>query len=339
MFKLFRSKIYTALALLILVFLMGIIGYRVLADYSWVDAAYMTIITVTTVGFGEVNPADDATKLFTIFLIISSVFIFAYSISVITEYILSRSSLQNIKFRKMKKHIDKLNNHVIICGYGRNGQQAAAKLKAYRRPFVVIESDEDVIEKCIDDVLFINGNANDDDALLSAGIEKANCLITTLPDDADNLFAVLSARQLNKDLIIISRASQDASQKKLKLAGANKTIMPDKIGGDHMASIVVLPDLIEFMDQLSIEGENTINLEEVSIDDLPENYKYKSLIDLDLRKKTGCTVIGYKEPSGVYVVNPEGETQLLPNSKIMVLGKPEQIKTLNELFKIPESYI
>lgn len=339
MFKLFRSKIYTALTLLTLVFLIGLFGYKFLADYSWIDAAYMTVITVTTVGFREVNPVDDVTKLFTIFLIISSVFIFAYSLTVISEYILSKSSLQNIKFRKMKKYIDKLNDHVIICGYGRNGAQAAAKLKAYRRPFVVIESNLEVIEKCLDEVLFINGNANEDDILLKAGIEKANCLITALPDDADNLFVVLSSRQLNKKLSIISRASQDASQKKLILAGANKTIMPDKIGGDHMASLVVLPDLIEFMDQLSIEGENTINLEEVSIDDLPENYTYKSLIDLDLRKKTGCTVIGYKEPSGTYVVNPEGEIQLLPNSKIMVLGRPEQIKKLNELFKIPETYI
>ena len=339
MFKLFRSKIYTALVLLALVFFIGVMGYKILAHYSWIEAAYMTIITVTTVGFSEVKPSDDTTKLFTIFLIISSVFIFAYSISVITEYIMSRSSLQNIKFRKMKKYVGKLNNHVIICGYGRNGKQAAAKLKAYRRPFVVIESNEDVIERCVDDVIFIPGNANEDETLLNAGINKASCLITTLPDDADNLFVVLSSRQLNKDLTIISRASLETSQKKLILAGANKTIMPDKIGGDHMASLVLLPDLIEFMDQLSIEGENTINLEEVSIDDLPENYRYKSLVDLDLRRKTGCTVIGYKEPSGTYVVNPEGETKLLPNSKLMVLGRPEQIKKLNELFKIPESYI
>lgn len=339
MFKLFRSKIYTAIALLCLVFLSGVLGYKFLANYSWIDAAYMTIITVTTVGFREVNPVDDSTKLFTIFLIISSVFIFAYAISVITEYILSKSTFHNIKFRKMKKHISQLNNHVIICGYGRNGAQAASKLKAYRRPFVVVEIDEEVIEKNIDDVLFIHGNANDDETLIQAGIEKANCLITALPDDADNLFVVLSSRQLNKSLSIISRASQEASQKKLKLAGANKTIMPDKIGGDHMASLVVLPDLIEFMDQLSIEGENTINLEEVSIDDLPEDYKFKSLVDLDLRKKTGCTVIGYKEPSGTYIVNPESTTKLLPNTKLMVLGRPEQIKKLNELFEIPENYI
>ncbi|UOB16860.1 potassium channel family protein [Abyssalbus ytuae] len=339
MFKLFRSKIYTAVALLLLIFFTGVLGYKYLAGYTWIDAAYMTIITVTTVGFREVNPVDDTTKLFTILLILSSVFIFAYAISVITEYILSKSTFQNIKFRKMKKQINELNNHIIICGYGRNGMQAAAKLRAYRRPFVVIEKNTEVIERSTDDVLFIHGNANDDETLIEAGIKNANCLITALPDDADNLFVVLSSRQLNRNLTIISRASQEASQKKLKLAGANKTIMPDKIGGDHMASLVVLPDLIEFMDQLSIEGEDTINLEEISIDDLPENYKYKSLVDLDLRRKTGCTVIGYKEPTGVYVVNPDSTTKLLPHSKIMVLGKPEQIKKLNELFKIPESHI
>jgi voltage-gated potassium channel len=339
MFKLFRSKFYTALTLLFMVFLTGMFGYRLLAGYSWIDAAYMTIITVTTVGFREVNPVDDHTKLFTIFLIIFSVFIFAYAISVITEYILTKSSLDNFKARKMKKKINQLKDHVIICGFGRNGKQAAVKLKAYRRPFVVIEKDREVIEKYMDEVFFIEGNANEDEVLLEAGIDRASCLITALPKDADNLFVVLSSRQLNKKLIIISRASQETSQRKLKLAGADKTIMPDKIGGDHMASLVVMPDMIEFMDQLSIEGENTINLEEVAIDALPEDYQYRSLRDLDLRKKTGCTVIGYRNPEGTYVINPGAETRLIPDSKIVVLGRPEQIKKLNEMFNIPESYI
>src|SRR5690606_7013023 len=120
----------------------------------------------------------------------------------------------------------------------------------------------------------------------AAGIHKASCLITALPDDADNLFVVLSSRQLNGNLRIISRASLETSQRKLILAGADKTIMPDKIGGDHMASLVVLPDLIEFMDQLSVEGQNTINLEEIAIEDLPSDYRYKSIVDLDLRRKT-----------------------------------------------------
>lgn len=337
MFKFYRSKFYIALILLISVFCIGVFGFRIFGDYSWVDAAYMTIITVTTVGFGEVKPLDTDAKIFTIFLIVSSVFIFAYSISVITEYILSKSSYQNIKYRKMKKSIQNLQNHVIICGYGRNGRQAAIKLKRYRRQFVVIEKSEIVIERHSDDeTLFIHGNANEDDVLKNAGVESANCLIAALPDDADNLFIVLSARQLNKNLFIISRASQDTSQRKLILAGANKTIMPDKIGGDHMASLVVVPDLIEFIDRLSIEGENTINLEEVSIDDLPENFTFKSIKDLDLRKITGCTVIGYKEPHGDYVVNPEPDLKLLPNSKLVVLGKPEQIKKLNQIFKLEE---
>lgn len=337
MFKLFKSKFYIAVALLLFIFSFGIIGYRLLGNYSWVEAAYMTVITITTVGFSEVRPTDDITKIFTIVLIASSVFIVAYAISVVTEYVLSRSALQNIKYRKMKKQVDSLNNHIIICGYGRNGMQAAKKLNAYRKSFVVIEQDEELVNKHNDEVLFVIGNANEDETLEAAGIQRAECLITTLPNDADNLFVVLSSRQLNKEIVIISRASQETSQRKLKLAGANKTIMPDKIGGDHMASLVVLPDLIEFMDQLSIDDETTINLEEVAVDNLPDGYLYKTLVDLDLRRQTGCTAIGYKQPDGKYIINPDANVQLLPNSKLMVLGQPDQIKKLNTLFHIAET--
>lgn len=231
----------------------------------------------------------------------------------------------------MKKQIDDLNNHVIICGYGRNGRQAAAKLKAYRRPFVVIERDEEIIDRCADDVLFVPGDANEDEVLEAAGINRAKCLIASLPNDADNLFVVLSSRQLNKDMIIISRASNESTVKKLHLAGANKTIMPDKIGGDHMASLVVMPDLIEFLDQLSIDGDNSINLEEIAIDDLSEDFSYRSIRDLDIRRHSGCTVIGFKEPSGSYIINPEADTKLLPHSKLVVLGRPEQIIKLNSI--------
>ncbi|ETN96916.1 voltage-gated potassium channel [Zhouia amylolytica] len=340
MFKLFRSKFYIAIALLVFVFLFGIFGYRYFGEYNWIDAVYMTVITVTTVGFSEVRPLDGEAKIFTIILIISSVFIFAFAISIITEFLLVRSTVQQIKLRKMKRKINQLKDHVIICGYGRNGKQAALKLLRYKKPFVVIESNEEVIEKEQDDqVLFILGNANEDEVLLEAGIEKAQVLITALPNDADNLFVVLSARQLNKGLNIISRASEESSQRKLTLAGADRTIMPDKIGGDHMASLVVLPDLVEFVRQLAIEGKDTITLEEVSMDDLPEKYKYKSLIDLNLRSVTGCTVIGYKEASGDFIINPEGDTKLLPNCKLVVLGRPEQIKKLNEMFNIKESFV
>ncbi|MDO6473076.1 MULTISPECIES: TrkA family potassium uptake protein [unclassified Maribacter] len=334
MMQLFRSKIYLALALMLMVLTFGVLGYRIVADYSWVDAFYMTIITVTTVGFSEVRPMGPEGKIFTIILIVTSVFIVGFAISIVTEYLLSRNSVELLKKKKMKNAIANLNQHVIVCGFGRNGMQAAERLKAYKRPFVVIEKDKEVIERYEEDVLFIEGDANDDDVLLEAGIERSKYLIATLPDDAANLFVVLSARQMKKNLFIISRASLVNSQKKLILAGANKVIMPDKIGGDHMASLVVMPDLITFMDKLSMEGEHTTNLEEVAIEDFANQIDCNSLRDLDLRRKTGCTIIGYISPDGDYTINPEADMKLQPKSKVIVLGRPEQIKKLNEMFNI-----
>ncbi|MGB5500002.1 MAG: NAD-binding protein [Maribacter sp.] len=334
MLRLFRSKIYIAITLMVVILMTGVVGYRNLSDLSWIDAIYMTVITVTTVGFTEVGPMSPQAKVFTVFLIIASVFIFAYAISVITEYILSRNSLEVLKKKKVKNKISALSNHVIICGFGRNGNQAAAKLKAYKKPYVVVEKNKDVIERYSDSILFVEGDANEDEVLIEAGIEHAHYIITTLPDDAANLFVVLSARQLNKKLNIISRASQITSQKKLRLAGANQVIMPDKIGGDHMASLVVMPDLISFMDELSLEGEHTTNLEEVAIEVISEEGEFNSLRDLDLRRKTGCTIIGYIAPDGKYTINPEADMQLQPKSKVIVLGRPEQIRKLNEMFHI-----
>ena len=317
-----------------LVLLFGVLGYRFISDYSWIDAFYMTIITVTTVGFSEVRPMGPQGKIFTVLLIITSVFIVGFAISVITEYILSRNSLQLLKKKRVKNTIEKLSNHVVVCGFGRNGMQAAQRLKAYKTPFVVIERDKELIEKYDNEILFVEGDANDDEVLLEAGINRAQSLITALPDDATNLFVVLSARQLNEKLFIISRASLVNSQKKLILAGANKVIMPDKIGGDHMASLVVMPDLITFMDKLSMEGGDTTNLEEVAIEDFAGQVNCNSLRDLDLRKKTGCTIIGYIAPDGDYIINPEADLKLQPKSKVIVLGRPEQIRKLNKMFHI-----
>ena len=334
MIQLSRSKIYLAFALVLAVLLFGVVGYRFIADFSWVEALYMTVITMATVGFKEVRPLDTDAQIFTVFLILSSVFILGFAISVISEYILGRNSLQLLKKKRVKNKIKDLSNHVIVCGYGRNGMQAAERLSAYKKPFVIIERNKEVIEKYEQSLLFVEGDANEDEVLREAGIEKAQYLIVALPDDAANLFVVLSARQLNQSLFIISRASQVTSQKKLLLAGANKVIMPDKIGGDHMASLVVMPDLITFMDKLSIEGEHTTNLEEVPIEDFRDQIDCKSLRDLDLRKKTGCTIIGYIAPDGEYIINPEADLELQSKSKVIVLGRPEQIRKLNEMFRI-----
>ena len=334
MLRLFRSKIVLAISLMLLVLLFGVVGYKFISGFSWIEAVYMTIITVTTVGFAEVRPLEADAKIFTVFLIVTSVFIFGYAISVVTEYLLGRNSLQLLKKKKVKKAIGNLSNHVVVCGFGRNGMQAAEKLWAYKKPFVVIEKNKEIIERHEDEILFVEGDANEDEVLMEAGIDRAQYLITALPDDATNLFIVLTARQLNKKLFIISRASQITSQTKLALAGADKVIMPDKIGGDHMASLVVMPDLITFMDKLSVEGENTTNLEEVEIEDFTDQVDCNSIRDLDLRRKTGCTIIGYIDPEGRYIINPEADLQLEPKGKVIVLGRPEQIKKLNQMFQI-----
>lgn len=309
-------------------------GFVVIADYSFVNALYMTVITVSTVGFKEVEPLDTEAKLFTVLLIIFSVGMFGYIISVVTDYITNNKFMEEIKFKKMQKKISTLNGHTIVCGFGRNGQQAMARLASYNKDCVIVESDPELINEIEirGDLLYVKGDATDDDVLHAAGLEKASSLITTLPSDADNLYVVISTRQYNKDCTLVSRASNDASYKKLKLAGADNVIMPDKLGGAHMASLVITPDIIEFIDRLSIEGESSSNIEELVIEDLPEEYTNKSILDLDLRKKTGCTIIGFKTPSKEYIINPDANTKLVPRSKLIVIGMPEEIKKLNELF-------
>lgn len=322
------------MALLFLLIFIGTGGFITIADYEFVNALYMTVITISTVGFKEVEPLDQGSKIFTIFLIITSITLFGYIISVITDYIANNKFIEELKFKQVQKKIQRLENHTIVCGFGRNGKQAMARLGSYKRGSVIIESDPNLIEEIElgGEMLYVRGDATNDEVLLAAGIKRASSLITTLPSDADNLYVVLSARQLNSECTIVSRASIDTSYKKLKVAGADNVIMPDMIGGAHMASLVVTPDVIEFIDRLSIEGESSSNIEELIIEDLPEEYTNKSILDLDLRKRTGCTVIGFKTPEKEYIINPDASTILEPKSKLIVIGRPEEIQKLNKLF-------
>jgi voltage-gated potassium channel len=331
--KVFQSKINKIGLLIFSILSIGTFGYMFLSNYTFIDAIYQTIITVTTVGFGEVKPFSETDKLFTIFLILTSISIFGYAVSSFSEYLVSGKLFNHFKHKKVEKKIGNLKGHTIVCGYGRNGKQAIAKLKSYQRDYVVIEQDKDLIEKLdLEGVLNIMGDGTTDEVLLKAGITNAKNLITALPSDADNLFVVLSARQLNKECKIISRAGNESSYSKLKIAGADNVIMPDKLGGEHMASLVVTPDVIEFVDRLTLEGETTANLEEISVDDLPKIYQNKTILDLDLRKKTGCTVIGYRNLDKDYIINPDANLTLVEGSHLIVLGRPEQIKKLRELF-------
>ena len=329
----FRSKFQKAIMLLLFVLMTGVIGYMMISGYSFVNALYMTVITVSTVGFGEIEPLNNQEKLFTIFLITISIISFGYTVSAFTEYVISGQLFQQFKLKKVQKKIEQLKGHTIICGFGRNGKQAMIKLQNYKKDFVIIEKAENIINTIdMNGLLNVNADATTDEALMKAGIERADNLITALPSDADNLFVVLSARQLNANCRIISRASNESSYSKLKIAGADNVIMPDKLGGDHMASLVVTPDVIEFVGRLTVEGETTANLEEISVNDLPIEYLNKTILDLDLRKKTGCTVIGFKTPNNNYIINPEASVKLQKDSHLIVLGRPEQISELRVLF-------
>ena len=333
--KVFKSKLNIAIFLLSILILSGILGFKIISGFSWIDSIYMTIITITTVGFGEVQPLDSQSKLFTVGIILTSAVTVGYALKVITEYLISKNNINELKQKKMQKTIDNLSGHIIICGYGRNGKQAAKKLKAHNRNFVVIEKSEQIIQKIKGDNLnCIFGDANEDNILINAGIDRASCLISALPNDSENVFVVLSARQINPNIRIISRASDETSYSKLKLAGANNVILPDQIGGNHMASLVVVPDLLEFVDNLSIIGNQNINIEEIPVEKLYDVSNVKTILELDLRKNTGCNVIGYKDSNGEYHINPDANQKLIPGSKIIVLGKSEQIQNLNSIYNI-----
>lgn len=330
-----RFKIILALGLLLVIFSTGVLGFKTIMNLSWIDAFYMTAITITTVGYREVVLPTNEAKIFITILILSSVVILGFVVSVITEYFISFSSLNDLKHKRKLKKIQKMEKHTIVCGYGRNGQQAAQKLIEYQEEFLVIDKDQDMLEQShLKSDQFIVGNANEDEVLQKAGIDKAQNLISALPNDAENLFIVLSARQLNKDLRIISRATEETSYKKLKLAGADNVILPDKIGGQHMASLIVSPDLLEFWDNLSYGDSKSVNLEQVSFEQLFNHDKKRTILELDLRQRTGCTIIGFKSPDGEYTVNPHPKTELEPNSKIIVIGNANQIKRLQEEYAI-----
>lgn len=328
------SNIYFSIALIIAIVCIGIVGFILIEGYGFLDAFYMTVITVATVGFQEVHPLTEGGRLFTAFLIITSFGTFAYAVTSISKYIADGEFNRYFKYYKVSAAIEKLEGHVIICGFGRNGKQAAHVLKKHNTRFVVIEEKKEVIDAITHRYsdLILHGDGTHDEVLERAGIAKASALITTLPIDADNLFIVLSARTLNPKLNIISRASEDNSDKKLKLAGADNVIMPDKIGGAHMASLVMKPDVMEFLDFITGQGGDNIRLEEIKFENLTLEFQNKTIRELEVRNRSGANIIGFKTASGEYVINPSADTKIIPDAKLFVLGTTDQINKLKELF-------
>ncbi|CAN5386988.1 potassium channel protein [soil metagenome] len=330
----FLKKLYIAIAMIIGGFVFGVSGFMLIEKLTFSEAFYTTLIILSTVGLAVVKDLSEAGRWFVSVLIIVSIGIFAYAVSVLTSFIMEGELRNFLNYRKVRKAIDQLHQHVIVCGYGRNGKQACEQLRSHKQKFVVIESNERTLQELKNtehDILFIEGDATKDEVLLEAAIGNARAIITTLPNDAANVFVVLTARELNPKLKIISRASEDSSEGKLKRAGANNVIMPDKIGGTHMASLVTRPDVIEFIDYIT--GRINIRLEEILYNNLSDRLKGKTIRELEIRNKTGANIIGFKTEEGDYIINPNPDTVMNPGAKLFVLGTEQQVAVLLQVLQ------
>lgn len=326
--KRLRNLLFT-LSLLLVSFSIGIIGFSSIRNYGFWDAFYMTVITISTVGFNELHDLGVNGRIFVSFYIIFNISIFAYIISVITKYVFEGELKEIYKNYMTNLDVKKLNNHIIVCGYGRNGTNAVDELLSEKRQFIVIDRDVNLIKhKLVNqkEILYLEGEATDDEILKLAGIDKASSIITTLPKDADNVFVALTARELNPTINIIARASEPSSESKLYRAGANSVVLPDVIGGQHMAQLITKPEVIQFIEMLSGVGEVKLKLDEVTYDELKEEYKGKSIRDLDIRNVTGATVIGFKNDKQGFLVNPSPDIKVEIDDVLILLGSAEEVK-------------
>ncbi|MFN8310968.1 MAG: potassium channel family protein [Chitinophagales bacterium] len=312
-------RLYLSLGVFFIILLTGTIGYMLLEGYQPLEALYMCVITVASVGFNEVHPLSDAGRIFTIFLILANFATLGFIVSTLTRYLLDGEFIDSYKRFTMENKIDSLSGHVIVCGYGRNGSEAVSRMLKAGRQVVVVE--KHIHDRDLRDLpFFMEGDATKDEVLLQAGIQRAAALICTLPDDSENVFIVLTARELNRDLKIISRASKDSSLSKLKTAGANNVIMPDKIGGSHMASLLISPDVKEFLDMMG-----SVNDEHFMISEL-EAQKTILLQNLPV---TGATILGLKRAEG-YRLNPSNDSEIVPGNKLIAMGSKAQLAHLRQ---------
>ncbi len=321
-------RLLVALGMLIGILLVGQVGFMAIEGYGPVDAFYMTIITMSTVGFGLLEDnMSDMGKIFVSFLIVSAIGVFVYVINTLTVFVVEGEIRNIFKGYRMNSGISKLKDHVVICGLGRNGRQAIMELKAEGIPFVVIEVDEDVIEKFLDshpDVLVYKGDATEEETLLAVNIAKARGVISALATDASNVYVTLSIRQLNPTVPVVARASTESTISKLKVAGATRVVLPNLLGGRKMARVLTKPALIDFIDLITGQGNFNMNLEEVDCEDHGK-YLGKTLRELDIRSKTGALVLGSQFPDGHFELNPSADLKLEPGLKLFVIGKKESL--------------
>ena len=314
---------------LILVIIVGVIGYMLLEDWSFVDALYMTIITISTVGYSEVHSMSTGGRLFSIFLIIGGVGVMFYTATSIVQY-LAESYLSGVFGRnRMKGKLSKLSEHIILCGYGRVGQEVARAFEHEGAEFVIIEQGPETFAKAAyDGYLCIQGDATKDDVLHQAGIMRAKALVAAVGGDADNIYITLSARGMNPGLLIVARATDEETESKLTRAGADRIIFPLRVGGRRMAMSATRPLVVDFIDTTMQVHNRDLVLEDVKIG--ADSPLAGATIAEGQRHLRGAAILAVKEGAGSILTNPSPDTRLEPGDELVVIGTRDQLRLLEE---------
>ncbi|WP_420457707.1 potassium channel family protein [Neolewinella sp.] len=327
-----------ALLLLLVTMAVGTVGLMLIEGYTLIDAFYMSVITISTVGFGEVQPLSNAGRLFVSALVVFNIGIVAYVLAAFSYYVIDGKLFETMQYNRIQAKIGKMSGHTIVCGYGKYGREIVSHLRLHDHPYVIVEQNEEKLADLIEedeDILYVIDDATHDDALFAAGIERASSLITALNDDSDNLFIVLSSKDLNPALRIVSRAKELRGRQKMMKAGASHVIMPEQIGGFYMATLISKPGAVEFFSFITNELSADIGFEELRYDQLPDKYRGKPIMELNLRSTTGVNIIGHRLQGGKYQVNPGPDTVLRSEGSFIVVGNPKQLDDFRRLFHLP----
>ncbi|WP_022849811.1 potassium channel family protein [Limisalsivibrio acetivorans] len=322
--------IYIATFLMIGTILTGTVGYAVVEGASPLDALYMTIITVTTVGYGEVIPLSNEGKTFTIVLILLGTGTLAYTATQIMDYIVAGELGKIFVRRRMSIEISKLKDHYIVCGYGRMGKTICESLYKSGVPFVIIDIGEDRIEEMTENrYLYIHGDATKEDSLIDAGITDAKGLITVVDSDVKNVYIVLTAKGLAKELYVVAKSSDEEAYSKLFWAGADRVVSPYIIGGLSIANSVTKPHVHEFMDLALGHGNYGIEVEEVVLKE-NSDMTNKKLSESKIRN-VGIIVIAVRRANGAFIYNPGSDTVLKAKDTLIALGRKEDFEALQKM--------
>ena len=318
-----------AVALLVFIIAGGTVGYTAIEGWGAWDAFYMTIITVTTVGYQEVHPLSRSGQAFTVVLLLSGVGAALYTFTLLATVVVEGGLPKRLQKRRQERMLDSISDHFIICGYGRIGSIVAQQFRRQRIPYVVVERNAERVHTAIDEgALGVEADASREDVLKRCGIERARGLIAAVGTDAENVYAVLSARVMRPDLFIVGRAETEDATIKLKRAGANRVISPYQIGGVQIAQTALRPAVVDFMELATSSDNLELAMEQVTI--RPQSpLANRSIVEANLRSRYGVIVIGIQREDSRMEFNPEPDTAIRPGDRLVVLGRPDSLKRLD----------